>query len=60
MIKRTLGCVALWGWLVASGSLRAHHSLAGVYDLKNDKELSGTVVDMKFTNPHGSSPQGKK
>ena len=55
MIKRTLGCVALFGWLVAStGLLQAHHSLAGVYDMKNDKEMSGTVASIKFTNPHGS------
>src|SRR5580700_10885479 len=55
MIKRTLGCVALFGWLIAStGLLQAHHSLAGVYDMKNDKELSGTVASIKFSNPHGS------
>ena len=53
MIKRTLGCVALVGWLMA-GSLQAHHSLAGVYDMKTDKELSGTVTSIKFSNPHGS------
>ena len=55
MIKRTLGCVALFGALVAStGLLQAHHSLAGVYDMKNEKEMSGTVASIKFTNPHGS------
>jgi len=55
MIKRTLGFVALCGWLVAAAtSLQAHHSLAGVYDMKADKELSGTVTSVKFTNPHGS------
>ena len=55
MIKRTLGCVALFGWLMAaSGSLQAHHSLAGVYDMKGDKELSGAVESVKFVNPHGS------
>jgi hypothetical protein len=54
MIKRTLGCVALWGWLVASGPLQAHHSLAGVYDMKAEKELSGTVEKVQFVNPHGS------
>ena len=53
MIKRTLGCVALVGWLM-TGSLQAHHSLAGVYDMKTDKELSGTVTSIKFSNPHGS------
>ena len=55
MLKRTLGCVALVsGWLMASGSLLAHHSLAGVYDMKAEKELSGTVDKVQFTNPHGS------
>src|ERR1700723_3968607 len=55
MIKRTLGCVALCGWLMAStGLLQAHHCLAGVYDMKNEKEMSGTVASIKFSNPHGS------
>ena len=55
MNKRTLGCVAvLGGWLMASGLLQAHHSLAGVYDMKAEKELSGTVATVKFVNPHGS------
>ena len=53
MIKRTLVCVAMCG-LMAVGSLQAHHSLAGVYDMKADKEMSGTVSSVKFTNPHGS------
>src|ERR1035438_2824186 len=55
MMKRTLGCVSvLAGWWIASGSLQAHHSLAGVYDMKAEKELSGTVATVKFVNPHGS------
>ena len=55
MIERTLGCVALFGWLMAaSGSLQAHHSLAGVYDMKKEIDLSGTVTSIKFSNPHGS------
>jgi Family of unknown function (DUF6152) len=53
MIKRTLACVALCG-LMASVSLQAHHSLAGVYDMKKDMELSGEVESVKFVNPHGS------
>jgi Family of unknown function (DUF6152) len=53
MIKRTLGCVALYG-LLATGLLQAHHSLAGVYDMKAEKELAGTVTTIKFSNPHGS------
>lgn len=54
MIKRTFGCVALLGWLVAGVPLQAHHSLAGVYDMKAEKEISGTVAKVQFTNPHGS------
>ena len=54
MIKRTLGCVALCGWLMASASLQAHHSLAGVYDMKKEMEMSGSVEAIKFVNPHGS------
>ena len=54
MIKRTLvGCLALVG-LMASVSLQAHHSLAGVYDMKADKEIAGTLTAIKFVNPHGS------
>jgi Family of unknown function (DUF6152) len=52
MIKRTLVCVALCG-LMATGSLLAHHSLAGVYDMKKDMELAGSVESVKFVNPHG-------
>ena len=55
MNRQTLGCMALFGWLMAaSGSLEAHHSLAGVYDMKAEKELAGTVTTIKFSNPHGS------
>lgn len=55
MLNRTLGRVALCGCLIAaSGLLQAHHSLAGVYDMKADKEMAGTVATVKFTNPHGS------
>lgn len=54
MKKRTMGCVAVCAGLMASGSLRAHHSLAGVYDMKKEAELSGSVEQIKFTNPHGS------
>src|SRR5437763_902664 len=54
MIKRTLGCVALCAWLMANGSLQAHHSLAGVYDMKKETELSGSVEKIQFVNPHGS------
>ena len=55
MNKRIFGSIALLGLLMtASVTLQAHHSLAGVYDMKNPKEMSGTVASIKFTNPHGS------
>ena len=54
MMKRTLGCVVMCGWLMASGLLQAHHSIAGVYDMKKDMEMSGSVAGIRFSNPHGS------
>src|SRR6516165_444578 len=53
MIKRTLVCLVLCGFMTA-GPLLAHHSLAGVYDIKKDMELTGAVDSIKFVNPHGS------
>ena len=52
-MKRTLSSVALCGCLLA-GSLLAHHSLAGVYNMQKDMEKTGEVESIKFTNPHGS------
>jgi len=40
--------------VLATGALQAHHSLAGVYDMQKETELSGSVQAVKFTNPHGS------
>ncbi len=55
MIQRTLGYVALFGWLMAASSLlQAHHSLAGVYDMKKETNVEGEVTSIKFSNPHGS------
>jgi hypothetical protein len=55
MIRRISGCIAVLSvWLMASGSLMAHHSLAGVFDLKKDVELTGELTKVAFTNPHGA------
>ena len=54
MMKRMLGCVVVSGFLMASVSLHAHHSIAGVYDMKGEKEVQGTLTIIKFVNPHGS------
>ena len=53
MIKRTLVCLAVFG-VMASGTLLAHHSLAGVYDMKKEAEVSGTLTKLLLVNPHGS------
>ena len=66
MIKRTFGCVVLCGLLMASGSLQAHHSLSGVYDIRAQGEVTGEVIKVEFMNPHGAmtvavpNPDGSK
>jgi hypothetical protein len=66
MIKRTLGGVVLAGWLTASGSLQAHHSLAATYDIKKEGTVTGVLTKVAFTNPHGAmtlavdNPDGTK
>ena len=54
MTKRIMGCIALGAWLLAGVALQAHHSLAGVYDMKKEAEVSGSVEKIQFVNPHGS------
>ena len=39
---------------MAGASLQAHHSLAGVFDMKAEKEIAGTLTKILFVNPHGS------
>jgi Family of unknown function (DUF6152) len=53
MVRRILGCVVFCG-LMASISLQAHHSLAGVYDMKKETEVSGSLTKIQFSNPNGS------
>jgi hypothetical protein len=43
MIKRTLGWVVC-GWLIASGTLLAHHSLAATYDIRKESTVTDPVV----------------
>ncbi len=54
MIRQALGCVVVFGCLMASASLQAHHSTAGVYDPAKEGEVKGTLAGLKFVNPHGS------
>ena len=55
MLKKAMGVlVAVSGLMMAGASLQAHHSLAGVYDMKAEKEIAGTLTKIQFVNPHGS------
>ena len=54
MIRRALGCVAMFGWLMAGAPLQAHHSVAAVYDMSKQAEVTGALAKIQFVNPHGS------
>ena len=54
MTKWTLRCVVLCGLVLASASLQAHHSLAGVYALGKEAKVSGAFKAFRFVNPHSS------
>jgi hypothetical protein len=54
MTKRSLAGAVLGIALLAASSLQAHHSLAGVYDLKKVERATGVVQKFAFTNPHGA------
>jgi hypothetical protein len=47
------GCLMV-GIVVASGTLQAHHAVAGVYDLNKEMVLEGRLKKLNFTNPHAS------
>ena len=54
MIKQALGCVVVFGALMAGASVQAHHSTAGVYDPGKEGEVTGALAKLQFVNPHGS------
>ena len=54
MTKRFVVGVVASVALLAVGSLQAHHSLAGVYDLNKTERAMGVVQKFAFTNPHGA------
>jgi hypothetical protein len=54
MIKRALGCVVLFGSLMAGVSVQAHHSTASIYDPGGEGEVTGTLSKIQFVNPHGT------
>ncbi len=54
MNKWIMRFVVLCGCLLASASVYAHHSLAGVYDLGKEAKITGTFVAFRLVNPHSS------
>src|SRR6266498_646913 len=54
MTQWTLRCVVLGGWLIASASLQAHHSLAGAYALGKEAKVTGAFKAFRLVNPHSS------
>ena len=54
MIKQALGWIVLSGWLIASPSIEAHHSLAGAYALGEEGKVSGAFKTFRLVNPHSS------
>lgn len=58
-----IGLVVILGFLVAGVSVRAHHAVAGIYDLNKEVVLEGKLKKLNFVNPHASivlSVQDKK
>jgi hypothetical protein len=51
MKKRSLAVI---GALLFSGSLLAHHSWGGIYDLQKQVLLKGRVVKVTYRNPHST------
>lgn len=50
-----VGLVALGGVLVSGSSeLRAHHAVAGIYDLNQEVVLEGRLQKMNYRNPHAN------
>ncbi len=47
-----LGLTAAAAVIVALSPARAHHSLAAEFDVDKKVEVSGTITEMKWTNPH--------
>lgn len=54
MTQWTLRCVVVCGLLLASASLHAHHSLAGVYSLGKEAKVTGAFKAFRLVNPHSS------
>jgi hypothetical protein len=54
MTKRVSQFVVLCAFLLASASVYAHHSLAGVYALGKQAKVTGTFKAFRLVNPHST------
>ena len=53
MRTRLAGLIVLCAFVTTGAAvLRAHHAVAGVYDLNKEVVLEGRLKKLKFTNPH--------
>jgi uncharacterized protein DUF6152 len=54
MTRRILVTVVSFAWLIAVGSLQAHHSVAGAYALGKEAKIEGAFNSFRLVNPHSS------
>jgi len=54
MTKWTVRCVVVCACLLATASVQAHHSLAGVYALGKEAKVTGAFKAFRLVNPHSS------
>ena len=65
MIHRFLAAITVSGTLTAAPAL-AHHAVSAQYDMKKPIEITGTLKQMEFINPHSmlhldvANPDGTK
>ncbi|MDR2215891.1 MAG: hypothetical protein LBE59_08630 [Nevskiaceae bacterium] len=51
-VKSLAAAALVFGGLLASGSLLAHHSNAAMYDADKRTVLKGQITKVQWTNPH--------
>ncbi|MFZ9584401.1 MAG: DUF6152 family protein [Pseudohongiellaceae bacterium] len=54
MSRIIAGLLVVGSCLLASTPLQAHHSLAGVYEVRKQETVTGVLTKIAFTNPHGA------
>jgi hypothetical protein len=53
-MRKGIALVLLLGFVLAGVSLKAHHAVAGIYDLNKEVVLEGKLKKLNFVNPHAS------